>query len=308
MTTTEEQIEEAEIEDELEPQDVESEIEEPEEELGKQEAEDVESDAEGDDSENDEDAESELEIVIEGENADPENEEQGKDPFAGKPAPKWAKDLRKENKELKKQLRERQKREASQPQAVESPGEMPDPYDPKYDYDKEKYQKDLRIWQQETAAFEKQEQEAKQRQKQEAEAWQATLERHEKQKKSLPVEDWDEVEESIGEKLSETQHALLVKAPNSALLKVLLHRKPELLEQVSKITDPVDYVYAVADLQNKVRTAPRKKPSTSPERKVDTSARISSTKDAQLEKLREQAAKTNDYSKVREYKQKHGIR
>ena len=77
---------------------------------------------------------------------EPENDSEGHDPFAGQAAPEWVKQLRKENRELKKQL----KQTPQQPQVAQL-REKPTITD--HDFDSEAYEADLEQWFNEKAQY-----------------------------------------------------------------------------------------------------------------------------------------------------------
>jgi len=83
-----------------------------------------------------------------------------------------------------------------------------------------------------------------------------------------------------------------------------LGKNPKKLEELSKITDPVDFAFKVAKLESQLKVTDRKAPK--PEKRVSSnkSGGISGNSDKTLDRLRDEAAKSGDYTKVTAYKRK----
>ena len=91
-------------------------------------------------------------------------------------------------------------------------------------------------------------------------------------------------------------------AKNPALVVYALGKNPAKAKELASISDPVKFAFAVANLEAQLKVTPRK-PKPEPERVLSGSSRaISGTVDSQLERLREEAARTGDMSKVMAYK------
>ena len=238
----------------------------------------------------------EVEVSIGGE-PDPQAEEERK-------APQWVRDLRKQNRELARQNRELEQR-ISQVKPAESipadPGKKPTIED--FDYDAGKFESALTQW------FEKKTRADREKQRREAEAkaqddaWKATLGSYEKAKTELKVADFQEAELEAQNALSVVQQGIVVQgAKNPALVVYAIGKNPAKAKELASITDPVKFAFAVANLEAQLKVTPRK-PKPEPERVISGSSRaISGTVDSQLERLREEAAKTGDMSKVMAYK------
>ena len=74
-------------------------------------------------------------------------------------------------------------------------------------------------------------------------------------------------------------------------------------KEIAAIKDPVKFAFAIAKLEAQLKVS-TKKPAVQPEGRIQGNARPSGTIDSTLERLREEANKTGDYSKVMEYKRK----
>ena len=75
------------------------------------------------------------------------------------------------------------------------------------------------------------------------------------------------------------------------------------LEKLAEITDPIKFSFAVAAFEKDIKMELKQKKPTKPETRVKGSG-SAKTGDSILEKLRREAEKTNDYTKVNAYKRK----
>jgi hypothetical protein len=102
------------------------------------------------------------------------------------------------------------------------------------------------------------------------------------------------------------QQGMIVQgADNAALVVYALGKNPKKAKELASITDPVKFAFAVAKLETQLKISNRKA-QTSPERKISGTGRPSGAVDSTLDRLRADAEKTGDYSKVFQYKkQKH---
>lgn len=238
-------------------------------------------------------------IGIEGE--EPQQPEE--DEFHGKPAPKWVKETREENRANKKRIRELEAQLASQtkPQEIEL-GEKPTLDSVGYDTDE--FERQLTEWHTKKAQYDQQEQAKKAEQEKAQQLWQERLNGYETKKAAIrtKVADYDVAEEIARDALNQTQQGILIHgADNPELLIYHLGKHPEKAKELAGITDPIQFAFKVAkiDAQLKVQT---RKPQTSPERKVTGSASLSNGVDKRLEELERIADRTGDRTAVIEYK------
>lgn len=222
------------------------------------------------------------------------------------PAPEWVRELRKGNREKDRQIRElREQVQSLQAKPVtpaEPLGEKPTLAG--CDYDEDKYEKDLQDWHQrkqvQADAEAKKQSDAVAQQ----EAWNAELRRYEKAKGELKVKDFEDAESSVKDTFSEMQQSLILDgATNSAMVVYALGKNPKAAKELAAIKSPAKFVAAVARLEDKMKVTPRKA-QTLPEAPVKGSAPVSGTIDSQLERLRADARRTGDYSKVSEFQRK----
>lgn len=293
-------IEDVEVEkDELLDED--EELNEDESENDEDESEDGESDedeSEDGESESSEDVDAETDevIVTIGEEAPPSDETDK--------APDWVKELRKnhretsrENKELKQKLKQ-----------LEEGGEKPQPLGPKpkledFDYDTDKYERELESWHSKKREKEQAESEAAAAERQQEEAWQQQLNSHAQKKSELKVKDYDEAEAEVLDRFDVTQQGIIVQgSENSALVMYALGKNPKKMQELSSITDPVKFAFAVAKLEAQLKVTSRKAPPPPEKKPANGTGSKSGVVDSTLERLRAKAAKTGDYTEVAKYK------
>jgi hypothetical protein len=249
---------------------------------------------EGQDAEDDE-GESDEVIVSIGEEAPPPEEQTQ--------APEWVRELRKTNRELQRQNRELQSKLQSTAQTETKPvvlGKKPTLED--HDYDADKFEVALADW------FDRKRQADEVQAKQEAEvmtqqkAWQAKLDGYGKAKAELRVKDFEDAEAIAQELFNVTQQGIVLQgADNPALVIYAIGKNPKKAKELSEIQDPVKFAFAVAKLEKELKVTNRKA-APPPERIVSGTGRVSGAVDSTLERLREEAARTGNMTKVIQYK------
>jgi hypothetical protein len=218
------------------------------------------------------------------------------------PAPEWVKELRKTNRELQRQNRELQSKLQAAPPETKPVviGNKPKLED--HDYDADAYEEALTSW------FERKRQADEVNAKQEAEvmnqqkAWQAKLDGYGKAKAELRVKDFEDAEEVAQQVFSITQQGVLLQgADNPALVVYALGKNPAKAKELAEIKDPVKFAFAVAKLEKDLKVTNRRQ-APAPERIVTGTGRSSGAVDSTLERLREEAARTGNMTKVIQYK------
>jgi hypothetical protein len=118
------------------------------------------------------------------------------------------------------------------------------------------------------------------------------------------VRDFDDAESTVLSTLSVTQQGIIVQgADNSALVVYALGKNPAKAKELAGITDAVKFAFAIAKLETQLKVQAKSKSAPPPEGKVRSgSAPISGSVDSNLERLRAEAEKTGDMSKVAAYK------
>lgn len=233
-------------------------------------------------------------VTIAGESPAPEEEE--------KQAPEWVRNLRKSYRELQREKRELEERlKAVSPQPEQSPvvvGKKPTLE--ACDYDSDKFESELADW------FERKrmadEAEVKQRAKQQAEqeSWQKKLEGYNQSKSGLKVSDFTDAEETVLGTLSVTQQGIILQgAQNPAVMVYALGKNPNKAKELAAIADPVQFAFAVAKLETQLSVTKKQAPP--PEKRINGNGSLG-TSSAQLDRLRDEAARTGDFTKVLAFK------
>jgi desulfoferrodoxin (superoxide reductase-like protein) len=218
-------------------------------------------------------------------------------------APEWVRELRKTNRELQRQNRELQGKLQSTAQTETKPvvlGKKPSLEE--HDYDADKFEAALADW------FERKRQADEAAAKQEAEvmnqqkAWQAKLDGYGKAKAELRVKDFEDAEAVAQELFNITQQGVVLQgADNPALVIYALGKNPKKAKELSDIKDPVKFAFAVAKLEKELKVTNRRA-APPPERIVSGTGRVSGAVDSTLERLRAEAEKTGNMTKVIQYK------
>lgn len=235
---------------------------------------------------------------------DEEPEPSDDDDFSGKPAPTWVKDLRKKEREARKRIKELEA-QVQQAKPADKPIEVgPKPKLADFDYDEDQFENAVEQWHERKRQVEQQ-QAAKQAEEEKAkQAWQAKMQSYEERRQNVAskVRDFEEVEEAAKDKLTATQQGILIHAAeNPELILYHLGKNPKKAQELSEITDPIQFAFAAAKLDSQMKIQTRK-PSTQPERKPSGSAGLSGVVDQKLAQLEAKAAKTGDRTELIKYK------
>lgn len=235
---------------------------------------------------------------------DEEPEPSDDDDFSGKPAPAWVKDLRKQSREDKKRIKELEA-QVQQAKPADKPIEVgPKPKLADFDYDEDQFETAVEQWHERKRQVEQQ-QAAKQAEEEKAkQAWQAKMQSYEERRQNVAskVRDFEEVEEAAKDKLTATQQGILIHAAeNPELILYHLGKNPKKAQELSEITDPIQFAFAAAKLDSQMKIQTRK-PATQPEKKPSGSAGLAGAVDQKLAQLEAKAAKTGDRTELIKYK------
>jgi len=218
-------------------------------------------------------------------------------------APEWVRELRKSHRELQRKVREYEEQSArvTAPAAVPTLGAKPKLED--HDYDTDKYETALEAWYRQKDTVEAARRQAEAQAEAQRKAWQDKLDGYAKAKADLRVKDYDDAEATVQESLNTVQQGVLLQgADNPALVVYALGKNPKKAKELASITDPVKFAFAVAKMEAQLKVNPAKRPP-APERAITgSSAPISGTVDSTLERLRAEAEKTGDMTKVIRYR------
>jgi len=221
-------------------------------------------------------------------------------------APAWVRELRRRERELTREVRElRAKVQAPQQGENQPPAAGAKPKLEDHDYDAERFETALSGWFDRKRGVD--DHAAKQRQSEETQkqAWQARLDAYGKAKASLHVRDYEDAEGHVTESLNVTQQSIIVSgAENPALVTYAIGKDPAKLKELAAISDPVKFAFAIAKIETQLKVNPRK-PSAAPETVIKSTTRLAGGgHDQVLERLRDEADKSGDFTRVIAYKAK----
>jgi len=250
---------------------------------------------EADETEDDEGSDGVV-ISIAGEPPAPEDDEEVR-------APEWVRDLRKNYREEKRRAKDlEQKLARFETQAPGAATLGPKPTLEKADYDTDRYEKELANWYEKKRQHDDREVSVRSEQQAVQKEWERKLEGYQSAKAGLKVRDFEFAEDVVQDNLSVMQQGMIVQgADNAALVVYALGKNPKKAKELASITDPVKFAFAVAKLETQLKISNRKA-QVSPERKISGTGRPSGAVDSTLDRLRADAEKTGDYSKVFQYK------
>ena len=240
--------------------------------------------------------EDDVVVSIAGEAPDPEEEEER--------APEWVRDLRKEHRKEKRRAKELEQK-IEQLERGNAPASQPLGSKPTLDgvdYDTDRYETELASWYEKKREHDDQRNVAQSQQKAVQKEWDTKLESYHSSKAGLKVKDYEFAEDVVQDNLSVMQQGMIVQgADNPALVVYALGKNPKKAKEIASITDPVKFAFAVAKLETNLKVTKRKA-SSRPEKKISGTARPSGSVDNTLDRLRADAEKTGDFSKVMQYK------
>lgn len=178
-----------------------------------------------------------------------------------------------------------------------------------FDYDESKYEEAFAGWMARKAAADDEDRKKLDAQRREQEEVENFKKSYKARADSLGVDDFQEAESEVGTMLNQTQSGLLMRgADDPAALVYALSKSPTKLIELSRITDPVKFTVAVAKLEMNLSARKTNRPAPEPRISSERSATGHSASGSQLEKLRDEAARTGDYSKVVAYKKQNGLK
>ena len=239
--------------------------------------------------------ESDEVVVSIGEEAPPAEEEQR--------APEWVRELRKANREKERRIRELEAKLQTTVQTENKPVALgPKPKLEEFDYDADRFEQALDAWHERKRQHDLETEKVRQAEQQQQQAWQAKLEGYSKAKAELKVRDYEDAEAIAQEVFNVTQQGVILQgADNPALVIYALGKNPKKAADLAKINDPVKFAFAVAKLEKELKVTNRRA-APAPERVIQGTGRASGAVDSTLERLRAEAEKTGNYTKVLQYK------
>jgi len=254
-------------------------------------------DQEGTDDEVSEEDADQIIISMDGEDLTQEDEEQ-------KHAPSWVKELRKSSREKDKKIRELEAKlnagaaPAAKPLTLPAKPKLED-----FDYDPDVYEEKLSEWFETKRRHDAQVEASKKAQEDAEKAWQDKLTSYGKAKADLKVRDYEDAEAYVQDRFNVTQQGIILQGlENPALVVYALGKNHKKATELAGITDPVRFAVAIGKLETQLKVTTRKSPPPPP-KTVSGTGRVSGAVDSTLDRLRAEAEKTGDYTKVLKYKQ-----
>lgn len=202
--------------------------------------------------------------------------EEDDDHVDDQPAPQWVKDLRKNNREKDKELRElrRQLEEIqSKPAEVQQPQSDALPTKPTLescDYDEAAFEQAVTDWHEKKSRAEQQKQQQQRQQQEYQQRFQQRVEAHKQRAENLPVKDYRETEEVVRRELPVIQQEILIHAADegSELIAYALGKNQQLRQRVAAETDPIRAAFLLGQISKQVSLAPKPKKAIKPEPEV----------------------------------------
>jgi hypothetical protein len=253
-----------------------------------------------------EEAVSDEVVVTIGEESPPSADE-----FDGKPAPVWVKDLRKQARELARENREL-KQKLHQPAPETAPVLPPEPTlekptdNPDDAYDPDAFKRAWVEWNRKKESIEAAQKAKAEEQAAQQREWQEIQQRYQEArvKAAKSIVGFEDAEEVVLTTLPEWQQQVILDgAEMPERLVAYIGNNPSKAKELPAIKRFGKFAFAVAKLEDKLKVTPRTSQSAPPpERVVRGHVAGAAAADNVLEKLREEAARTLDFTKVAKYK------
>ncbi|ECO5948661.1 phage capsid protein [Salmonella enterica] len=202
--------------------------------------------------------------------------EEDDDHVDGQPAPQWVKDLRKNNREKDKELRElRRQLEQIQTKPAEQQQPQSDVIPPKptlesCDYDEVAFEQAVTDWHEKKSRVEQSKQQQQRQQKEYQQRFQQRIEAHQKRASTLPVKDYQQMEEIVRAEVPDLQKEILIHCADegSELIAYGLGKSQQLRQRVAAETDPLRAAFLLGQISKQVSLAPKAKKAIKPEPEV----------------------------------------
>jgi septum formation inhibitor MinC len=203
--------------------------------------------------------------------------EEDDDHVDGQPAPQWVKDLRKNNREKDKELRElrRQLEQVQSRPTEQQPPQQADVIPPKptlesCEYDEEAYEAALTDWHEKKGRAEQSKQQQQRQQQEYQQRFQQRVEAHKQRAAKLPVKDYQEMEEIVRAEVPDMHKEILIHCADegSELIAYGLGKSQQLRQRVAAETDPIRAAFLLGQISKQVSLAPKPKKAIKPEPEV----------------------------------------
>lgn len=225
-------------------------------------------------------------------------------------APEWVKNVRRENRELKKRIKEIEVSKAT----FDAPALPVKPTLEDCDYDAQAFEEKLTAWYDAKREHDAREAEARTVQEKAEQRWQQKLSFYDEGKEKLGAQDYEDAEATVAEIfapgfpgiMAEDVRLGIIKqgAKDPAALVYALGKNPAKAKELAAIDDPVEFAWKAATLEAGMKVTRGKAPP--PEKRIGGGVPgVAGALDNTLERLRAEAEKSGDYTKIRLYKKQH---
>lgn len=203
--------------------------------------------------------------------------EEDDDHVDGQPAPQWVKDLRKNNREkdkevreLRRQLEQIQSKPAEQQQPRQSDIVPPKPTLESCDYDEQAFDAALTDWHEKKGRADQSQQQQQRQQQEHQQRYNDRIAKHNERAAKLPVKDYAETEDIVRRELPSIQQSVLIHAADegSELIAYALGKNSQLRQRVAAETDPIRAAFLLGQISKQVSLAPKVNKATKPEPEV----------------------------------------
>ena len=216
-------------------------------------------------------------------------------------APEWLRALRKSNREKDRRIRELEAKVSSSSAAPAAVVLGPKPKAEDFDFNPEQFETALDPWYERKADVDKQNRAQAREQEEQTARWQKRVDAVSAAAKTLKVSDYEDASANFEDLFSPVQQGIVMGAPDdpkvSVQLRYVLGKNEAKARELAAISDPVKFTRAIALLETKLKVEPRKAVPP-PERVVRSAVPGAAAVDNQLERMRQEARRTGDYSKV----------
>jgi hypothetical protein len=232
---------------------------------------------------------------------EPEPEEEEKH------APGWVRELRKENREKAKKLKEYEAELQRLRGGQEKPEPLKKPQLADFDYDEEKFEEAVEKYFQSKAEQDKEQEKKRQAEEETQKEWQARQEAYKEAKTRFSAEEMEDAESEVVSVLSPARQAMLLDvADDPATLVLALGKNPEVLRRIAAIKSDGQAIKEMVKIEMNIKVTPKGKTPPPPERTISGSGKTAGAATTSLEKLKETAERTGDYTAYYAEKRRQG--
>lgn len=239
----------------------------------------------------------EVVVLIDEEGAQAEEEDPAR-------APEWLRALRKSNREKDRRIRELEAKVAASAPAQQAVTLGPKPKAEDFNFDPDQFEAALDAWYERKADVDKQARAQAREQEEQTAKWQKRVDAVSAAAKTLKVSDYEDASANFEDLFSPVQQGIVMGAPDdpkvSVHLRYVLGKNEAKARELAAISDPVKFTRAIALLETRLKVEPRKT-APPPERVVRSAVAGAAAVENQLERLRQDARRTGDYTKVTQY-------